>query len=95
MARRRLQPRFFLFLFSLVGIGAGVFLLVQAFVTRPKEATADGSPSPSAPQVISAAVATPAPALPDNLTVVRSDEADPALYGFSTRLLVNGGETSS
>ena len=95
MARRRMQPRFFLFLFSLVGIGAGVFLLVQAFVTRPEEATADGSPSPSAPQVTSAAVATPAPALPDNLTVVRSDEADPALYGFSTRLMVNGGETNS
>lgn len=95
MARRRLQPRFFLFVFSLLGIGAGVFLLVQALVSRPEQASAEATPAPSATATPQPGAATPAPPLPDGLSVSRDASADPSLYGFETRLMVNGGETNS
>ena len=72
MARRRLQPRFFLFVFSLLGIGAGVFLLVQALVSRPEQASAEATPAPSATATPQPGAATPAPPLPDGLRVGRS-----------------------
>ena len=92
--RRRMQPRFFLFLFSVIGIGIGIFLLVRAFVSPATETVAEStlapSTSPTAP-----AEATPKPPLPDNISVVGSDEAAPQRLGFSTVLQVNGGETNS
>lgn len=94
MARRRMQPRFFLFLFSVIGIGIGVFLLVRAITTPSEDALVDGTPAPSATPT-AAVRATPKPALPDNVAVVRSESANPSAYGFSTKLQVNGGETDT
>lgn len=96
MARRRTQPRFFLFLAALLGIGIGVFLLVRALTSPAKDAiqpteTPDPSTSPSA-QV---KLATPNPPLPDNISVVRSEQANPSTLGFSTELMVNGGKTDT
>lgn len=93
MARRRMQPRFFLFIFSLVGIGIGVFLLVRAFLTpSDSDDAAAATPAPSVSPA-EAVRATPAPPLPETISVQRSDAADPKLLGFSSMLQVNGGET--
>lgn len=92
--RRRMQPRFFLFLFSVIGIGIGIFLLVRAFVSPATETVAESTPAPSTSPTVPAE-ATPKPPLPDNISVVGSDEAAPQRLGFSTVLQVNGGDTNS
>ncbi len=94
MARRRMQPRFFLFLFSVVGIGIGIFLLVRAIVSPAREAAAENTPLPSSSPTVPAE-ATPKPPLPDNISVVGSEAAAPERLGFSTVLQVNGGDTNS
>ena len=58
------------------------------------EVDPDATPTP-VPTFTPAPTSTPKPALPDEVTVVRSESANPNAYGFSTLLQVDGSETSS
>lgn len=95
MARRRMQPRFFLFLAAVIGVGAGIFLLVRSLTSPSQEALLAATPTPAGLEPTASPQLTPKPALPDNVTVVRSAEADPSKLGMETKLMVNRVETDT
>ena len=84
MARRRMQPRFFLFLAAVIGVGAGIFLLVRSLTSPSQEALLAATPTPAGLEPTASPQLTPKPALPDNVTVVRSAEADPSKLGMES-----------
>ena len=96
MARRRkrrvrMQPRFFLFLLIALGTVIIVLLLVQK-VQNDKQEVLEATPVPTATP---APTATPKPALPDNISVTRSDSASPSKFGFSNDIKANNRDVSS
>lgn len=96
MARRRkkrirMQPRFFLVLVTILGVVIIVLLLVKKVSTDSTDALL-ATPVPTATV---APTATPDPALPDDVTVTRSDSANPNNYGMSGTISANGNDTTS
>ncbi len=100
MAKRRkkrklhMQPRFF---FVLVVI-CGVVLIVLLLVKKLGEETGDTQQVESTPTVLptatAAPTATPKPSLPPNVTVVRSESANPSKLGISVDLRIGNTDTS-
>lgn len=95
MARRRMQPRFFLFLAAVIGVGAGIFLLIRSLTAPSQDALLAATPVPAALEPTASPQLTPKPALPDNIKVIRSAEADPSKLGMETKLMVNRVETDT
>lgn len=94
MAKRRVQPKFFLFLTILAALVGGVILVAGRLSgeRHDEAATATATPVPTAP---SAATPTPAPPLPEGLSVSASGEANPSLFGFSYSIAVKREEAAS
>ena len=94
MAKRRVQPKFFLFLTILAALVGGVILVAGRLSgeRHDEAAAATATPVPTAP---SAATPTPAPPLPEGLSVSASGEANPSLFGFSYSIAVKREETAS
>ena len=96
MARRRkkrirMQPRFFLVLVTILGVVIIALLLIKK-VSNDSEAALEATPVPTATL---APTATPDPALPEDVTVTRSDSANPNSYGMEGTISANGSDTSS
>jgi len=96
MARRRkrrirMQPRFFLVLLIALGTVIIVLLLVNK-VQNDKMEVLEATPVPTA---TAAPTATPKPALPENISVTRSDSASPSKFGFSNDIKANNRDVSS
>ncbi len=96
MARRRkkrirMQPRFFLVLVTILGVIIVVLLLVKKVNSDSTEAL-EATPVPTATL---APTATPDPALPEDVTVTRSDSANPNSYGMKGTISANGNDTTS
>ena len=89
--RVRMQPRFFLILFIALASVIIVLLLVKKIQSDKDEVLAT-TPVPTA---TAAPTATPKPALPEDITVTRSDSANPAQFGFSGAIKVNGKDVDS
>ena len=89
--RVRMQPRFFLILFVALASVIIVLLLVKKIQSDKEEVLAT-TPVPTA---TAAPTATPKPALPEDITVTRSDSANPAQFGFSGAIKVNGKDVDS
>ena len=89
--RVRMQPRFFLILFVALASVIIVLLLVKK-IQSDKEDVLATTPVPTA---TAAPTATPKPALPEDITVTRSDSANPAQFGFSGAIKVNGKDVDS
>ena len=89
--RVRMQPRFFLILFVALATVIIVLLLVKK-VQNDKQEVLATTPVPTA---TAAPTATPKPALPDDITVTRSDSANPSQFGFSGAIKVNGKDVDS
>jgi hypothetical protein len=86
-----MQPRFFLILFVALASVIIVLLLVKKIQSDKEEVLAT-TPVPTA---TAAPTATPKPALPEDITVTRSDSANPAQFGFSGAIKVNGKDVDS
>jgi len=93
--RRRMQPRFFLFLAVLVGIGVGVFVLVKTLISPSEKANAMLTPSPSMQPQENIVHTTPKPEMEGDYTVSPDDSALPSRLGFETKLMVNRNETDT
>ena len=94
MAKRKVKPKFFVFIAAfLLIIAAGVFLALK-LKDRGKEdaAVIQATPVPTPP---AEATPTPDPHLPENLTVHASSDANPSLFGFSSGIEVAREEVSS
>ena len=94
MAKRKVKPKFFVFIaVFLMIIAAGVFLALK-LKDRGKEEAAviQATPVPTPP---AEATPTPDPHLPENLTVHASSDANPSLFGFSSGIEVATEEVSS
>ncbi len=89
--RVRMQPRFFLILFVALASVIIVLLLVKKIQSDKEEVLAT-TPVPTA---TAAPTATPKPALPEDITVTRSDSANPTQFGFSGAIKVNGKDVDS
>ncbi|HWQ96591.1 MAG TPA: hypothetical protein VN538_00660 [Clostridia bacterium] len=89
--RVRMQPRFFLILFVALATVIIVLLLVKK-VQNDKQEVLATTPVPTA---TAAPTATPKPALPDDITITRSDSANPSQFGFSGAIKVNGKDVDS
>lgn len=89
--RVRMQPRFFFILFVALASVIIVLLLVKKIQSDKEEVLAT-TPVPTA---TAAPTATPKPALPEDVTVTRSDSANPAQFGFSGAIKVNGKDVDS
>ena len=89
--RVRMQPRFFLILFVALATVIIVLLLVKK-VQNDKHEVLATTPVPTA---TAAPTATPKPALPDDITITRSDSANPSQFGFSGAIKVNGKDVDS
>lgn len=89
--RVRMQPRFFFILFVALASVIIVLLLVKKIQSDKEEVLAT-TPVPTA---TAAPTATPKPALPEDITVTRSDSANPAQFGFSGAIKVNGKDVDS
>ena len=98
--KKQVKPRFFIFLAILI---AAIVIAVMAISNATK---VDTSALLTVQDVSTAEdlddfeeteqpVSTPRPALPDNVTVVRSSSADPSAFGFSTTLMVARQETDT
>ena len=94
MAKRRVKPKFFVFIAVVLLIAAGAVFAVYKLKNRGTEeaAVVQATPVPT-PQA--EATPTPDPHLPDNLTVHASSEANPSLFGFSSGIEVAREEVSS
>ena len=91
--RFRMQPRFFLVLLVLAALAVGAVFLVKKIKEKTApETDAEATPLPTA---TAAPTATPKPALPANVTVVRSENANPSKFGFETEIMANGKSTTS
>jgi hypothetical protein len=86
-----MQPRFFLILFVALATVIIVLLLVKK-VQNDKQEVLATTPVPTA---TAAPTATPKPALPDDITITRSDSANPSQFGFSGAIKVNGKDVDS
>ena len=89
--RVRMQPRFFLILLVALGTVIIVLLLVKK-VQNDKKEVLETTPVPTATL---APTPTPKPALSSDVTVTRVDSANPAQYGFSNAIKVDGKDVSS
>lgn len=89
--RFRMQPRFFLVLVVVLGVIIAGLLFFKK-VKDDKAATAEATPVPTATL---APTATPKPALPPDVTVTRSDSANPSNFGFSGTISAGGADVSS
>lgn len=91
-----MQPKFFLFLFIVIFLVAGII-----FVAAKLGGGKDGSdasavtPTPVPASSVSSTVATPAPAITADLTVRASGEANPSLFGFSSTVGSGSNEVHS
>jgi len=97
--RRKVQPKFFLFLAIVALLVAGV-IFVASKLGEEKEASPEIDASvamPTAAPNLSdpGAVATPAPPLADGLSVRPSGDANPSLFGFSYSIGSGSNEISS
>ena len=86
-----MQPRFFLILLVALGTVIIVLLLVKK-VQNDKKEVLETTPVPTATL---APTPTPKPALSSDVTVTRVDSANPAQYGFSNAIKVDGKDVSS
>lgn len=96
MARRRrkrfrMQPRFFLVLVMVLGAIIIVLLLIKKVGNDSEEALE----ATLVPTATLAPTATPNPALPDDVTVTRSDNANPSNFGFKGTISADGSDTTS
>jgi hypothetical protein len=96
MARRRrkrfrMQPRFFLVLVTILGVVIIALLLIKK-VSSDSEEALEATPVPTATL---APTATPDPALPDDVTVTRSDSANPNSFGMEGTISAEGNDTTS
>ena len=89
--RVRMQPRFFLILFVALATVIIVLLLAQKIQKDKVELLA----TTPVPTLSAAPTATPKPALPDDITITRSDSANPSQFGFSNAIKVAGDDVSS
>lgn len=97
--RRRVQPKFFLFLAILVFLVAGI-ILVATKLGGGNDAVSETdssvlTPTPVPNSTVSDVVATPAPPITADLSVQPSGEANPSLFGFSSVIGSGSSEMSS
>ena len=94
MAKRRVQPKFFVFLTVFLLVLAGVvFLVLKLTGDKQEEALlAEITPVPTAG---TAATPTPAPHLSSDMKVRASSEANPTLFGFSYTAGIGRDEVDS
>ena len=93
--KRRVQPKFYIFLGIFLAIIAGVVLAVVKLKTKDNvllQAAVTVTPVATVPSTVTP---TPAPNLPSGLSVRAASEANPSLYGFSYKLQAKGNEVSS
>lgn len=96
--RRRVQPKFFLFLAIVALLITGIVFVAKSLgkdQTDLQDADAAAVTPTPIPNADMGTVATPPPPLADGLTVRPSSEANPSLFGFSTVLGSGSDEFSS
>ena len=94
MAKRRVKPKFFVFVAVMLLIAAAAVFAVSKLKNRDKEeaAVVQATPVPTPP---AEATPTPDPHLPEDMAVHASSEANPTLFGFSYGIEVAREEVSS
>lgn len=95
MAKRRVQPKFFLFVTIVIAVVAGVIVVANKLGEEKTSAQLPESTVSPVETPVPGATPTPAPPLPDGLSVQAGAETDPALFGFSYKIAVKRNEVSS
>ena len=95
MAKRRVQPKFFLFVTIVIAVVAGVIVVANKLGEEKTLAQLPESTVSPVETPVPGATPTPAPPLPDGLSVQAGAETDPARFGFSYKIAVKRNEVSS
>jgi hypothetical protein len=95
VAKRRVQPKFFLFVTIVIAVVAGVIVVANKLGEEKTSAQLPESTVSPVETPVPGATPTPAPPLPDGLSVQAGAETDPALFGFSYKIAVKRNEVSS
>lgn len=91
--KKRVKPRFTLFMLFLFGVAViGIVLAVRCKPTKKQEVTV--TPEPIGIEVTPTPVPTAKPELPDGLSVSPADSSLPSVLGFSSTIQHNRAETS-